>query len=629
MASLVSSNANLSASISWRGIAYGLVNGTTPTFVAVADSGQISTGNPRRVATSTDNGNTWNIINNSVVNNENLEAITFGNGWFVAVSDGGTSGKRAFRSTNGSTWTANTDMATPTNIHGGGWYGIGYGLVNGTTPRFVAVGAGTTVVSGVVTNTIMTSDDNGNTWTLRSRTTSVNNHIFRDVTYGLSSDGNNYFIAVAYASSAIMRSIDGITWTFVNTTTPNIGLNRMFVGITYGLSSNGNNYFVAVEEGTPGTGFISQTGDPSKVSDWTPITFTTGNLPWFIDVEYGDGTFVILSNSRNNNNNNRFFAISKDAINWTFLEDPATSISPGSSNSMRIAYGNKWFVTTSSLGTTRCGRFTTQTPTITWSIPNKSVSDDAFTVTPSSNSAGAYTYSSSDPTTATINASTGQISILKAGTVTMSVTQAATTSFAPGTSTATFSISLANPTYSPAWSITSRTYGDSSFTINTPNSNSNGSFTYTSSDTSVASVSGTTVTINGVGTTTITANQAATSSYNSGSTTAVLTVNKGNPIYSTWSIPIKNPSDSNFFIIPPTSTSDGTFTYSSSNINVATINNTTGEITILGEGNTIITATQASSTNYNSGLITATFVVSPRVPDRIISFSSIISHIFI
>ena len=65
------------------------------------------------------------------------------------------------------------------------------------------------------------------------------------------------------------------------------------------------------------------------------------------------------------------------------------------------------------------------------------------------------------------------------------------------------------------------------FTITDPTSNSNGSFSYTSANTSVATISGHTVTIHGAGTSVITATQAAdpTDGYVSGSITAVLSVN--------------------------------------------------------------------------------------------------------
>ena len=62
-------------------------------------------------------------------------------------------------------------------------------------------------------------------------------------------------------------------------------------------------------------------------------------------------------------------------------------------------------------------------------------------------------------------------------------------------------------------------------TITAPTSNSPGAITYTSGNTSIATVSGNTITIVGGGTTTITANQAASGSYSAGSISAPLIVN--------------------------------------------------------------------------------------------------------
>jgi hypothetical protein len=70
-----------------------------------------------------------------------------------------------------------------------------------------------------------------------------------------------------------------------------------------------------------------------------------------------------------------------------------------------------------------------------------------------------------------------------------------------------------------------RTFYDADFTLNMPVSNSTGAFTYTSSNTSVATISGNIVTIVGPGSTTITATQAADGTYATGTITATLTVN--------------------------------------------------------------------------------------------------------
>ncbi len=84
---------------------------------------------------------------------------------------------------------------------------------------------------------------------------------------------------------------------------------------------------------------------------------------------------------------------------------------------------------------------------------------------------------------------------------------------------------VGTPTIS--FAIPEKASGDASFSLVSPiiTSNSAGAFTFSSSNTSVATISGSTVTIVGVGSTTITANQAANGSYNASTATATLIVN--------------------------------------------------------------------------------------------------------
>ena len=70
----------------------------------------------------------------------------------------------------------------------------------------------------------------------------------------------------------------------------------------------------------------------------------------------------------------------------------------------------------------------------------------------------------------------------------------------------------------------SESFGAANFTLSATSNNSGGAITYTSGNTSVATISGSTVTITGVGTSLITVSQAANGNYTTGSTTATLTV---------------------------------------------------------------------------------------------------------
>ena len=80
------------------------------------------------------------------------------------------------------------------------------------------------------------------------------------------------------------------------------------------------------------------------------------------------------------------------------------------------------------------------------------------------------------------------------------------------------------------------------------------------------------------------------------------------PILTNFSIPAKQVGDSSFTITPPTSASTGSFSYTSSNESVATISG--NQITIVGEGSSTITATQAAAGNFLSASITAVFLVT-------------------
>jgi hypothetical protein len=91
----------------------------------------------------------------------------------------------------------------------------------------------------------------------------------------------------------------------------------------------------------------------------------------------------------------------------------------------------------------------------------------------------------------------------------------------------TTSPTTTNPTITN-FTIPTKQYGDAAFTLTAPTSDSSGAFTYTSANTSVATISGNTVTILSAGSTVITATQAATSTYNSGTISATLTVSNSN-----------------------------------------------------------------------------------------------------
>jgi hypothetical protein len=79
------------------------------------------------------------------------------------------------------------------------------------------------------------------------------------------------------------------------------------------------------------------------------------------------------------------------------------------------------------------------------------------------------------------------------------------------------------------FTVPAKLVGAAPFALTAPTSPSTGAFTYMSSNTSVATISGSTVTIVGAGTSTITANQAAAGTFAAGTTSALLTVTSPGP----------------------------------------------------------------------------------------------------
>ncbi|GGB19973.1 MULTISPECIES: fibrobacter succinogenes major paralogous domain-containing protein [Mucilaginibacter] len=250
-------------------------------------------------------------------------------------------------------------------------------------------------------------------------------------------------------------------------------------------------------------------------------------------------------------------------------------------------------------------------PTLTdFTIADKKIGDAVFTlVNPKSKSTGAFTFKTNNPAVATVSGN--KVTIVGAGRASIVAVQAATVNFKTDSITANFTVTGLKPTLG-ALTLPAKKVGDPTFIITNPTSNSTGLFTYKSSNTAVAYVTGNMVTIKAAGTTIITAIQRATATYSADSTKATLTVT-ARPIapnlYS-FVLPDKRVGDAPFTITAPGSTSAGAFTYASSNTGVAAISGNI--ITIKAKGQTTITATQAANGNYTSGSITAVLTVEDR-----------------
>jgi hypothetical protein len=157
---------------------------------------------------------------------------------------------------------------------------------------------------------------------------------------------------------------------------------------------------------------------------------------------------------------------------------------------------------------------------------------------------------------------------------------------------------LVAPVLTNEWDVIVKDFEDEPFDIVPPETNSQGTFTYTSTHPDVASVDANgRVTIKHGGTTTIHAHQAAHGEHSAGEFKTMMYVTR-DPIIEPWVLPEKTIGDPNFKIVAPQSNSKGEFTYTeSTNPAVATITND-GIVTILGPGVTTLIAQQEPADDF-------------------------------
>jgi hypothetical protein len=221
--------------------------------------------------------------------------------------------------------------------------------------------------------------------------------------------------------------------------------------------------------------------------------------------------------------------------------------------------------------------------------------ESTFTVLATSSSLLPVSFSSSNPSVATVSGNT--VTIVGAGTTTITASQPGdgTYSAAPDVPQ-TLIVSKAAQTITFPGILPCKV-GDAPFVL-APTSSSGLPVTLTSSDTSVATVSGFTVTVVGVGTTTITASQSGNSNYLAAtSVPQMFVVGKGDQTITFAALAAKTYLDAPF-IVSATASSGLPVTFTSSNTAVATVSGST--VTIVGAGSTTITATQAGNATFNA-----------------------------
>ena len=255
-------------------------------------------------------------------------------------------------------------------------------------------------------------------------------------------------------------------------------------------------------------------------------------------------------------------------------------------------------------------------PTIgAFTIPLQSMNNPVYVLTPpTSTSAGAWTFRSSNENIAKISGNTA--TLVGAGTATITATQVADWNWATVSKDATLTVSGASPLLGNFSNVTLTLGVFNSITLVPPTSNSNGTWSYISSNTGVATILGNQISPVGAGTTTITATQSPIGNFAAGVASMTLTVLGGPPTLGNFAnveVALRPLSANTYTLAPPTSSSTGAWTFVSSDSSIVSI---VGNIATLYQvGAVTVTANQSASGNFGpSGSTTMRFTVLPATP---------------
>jgi hypothetical protein len=321
----------------------------------------------------------------------------------------------------------------------------------------------------------------------------------------------------------------------------------------------------------------------------------------------------------------------------TFTVTPPTSNSPGqwslSLDNPSIATINGLTLTLQAVGSgqltftqaasgaytsasrTTVFRITPGTPVLgSWPALTAPLGAGTYKITPpTSTSTGLWSYSLSNNVVNgyTIASLSGNIvNLVDAGTITINAMQQSTSTFLSASTSNTLQITAIKPLIGPFPDLTVSRDSIGSFNLKVPSSTSPGPWQFSSSNPSVATISGALVTPIGVGTTTITAHQLPLSGYQSTTLTMNLTITASPPTlgafapitYTLGAIP-----NNTLPIVAPTSNSSGAWVYTVEDPTIATVSGSS--LVILKAGNTNISAKQNPAGAFGYSAVVSTPLV--------------------
>jgi large repetitive protein len=217
--------------------------------------------------------------------------------------------------------------------------------------------------------------------------------------------------------------------------------------------------------------------------------------------------------------------------------------------------------------------------------------------------AGSWSYASAQTSVATINGDTATITGGGTSSITATFSPTDSTNYTTATTASTLTVDKAVPTFS--WSNVDATYNDADITIVSPavaTTAATGTWTYSSADTSVVTVSGTKFDVGNAGSAVITATftPSNTTNYVSGETTTMtFTVGRANQA-SLGISSVTGTYGTALTLATSGGTTNGSVTWGVSNGSASDCSVTGGQLTTTSIGTCTVTAVMAGSSNYFS-----------------------------
>ncbi|MEQ9098119.1 MAG: Ig-like domain-containing protein [Imperialibacter sp.] len=394
------------------------------------------------------------------------------------------------------------------------------------------------------------------------------------------------------------------------------------VNLAYANINNiepGTEYYVQI--GNNAVSDLAGNGFSAGFTGMTTWNFTTAksdqtiSFPLFPAMTYGDAPFEI--DAASSSNLDLSFSSSNTAV-ASLNFDMLTIEGAGSVVITATQGGNARFNAAPAVQRTLTVNKANQTISFA-SLPTKEFGDAGFALAASASSGQQVTYSSSNTAVASVN--NGTVTIVGAGTTVITASQTGTANYnAASSAERTLTVNKANQTLTFS-ALPDKVFGDPNFDL-TATSSSNLTVSYISSNTAVATISGSTVTIVGAGTTNITASQAGNGNYNAATQVErTLSVGKASQTVSVNSIPNKMVTDGSFSVTA-TTTSGLPLDYSIISGPAIISGNT---ITLTGSSGVVeVEVSQAGNNNYLEAEASTSFdVLDPDKTDQTITFVSI------